>query len=413
MNKYQMNVTLLSPVCIAQKRGTGNIIETLDYIPGSTIRGALAMLYIRQRGTDADFYRIFTSDNVRFGNCYPEGAKVIPSTTASCKYNKGFSTSRSPGDGKHGVWDILAEMAKYEVMQDKLAKNFEYCEDCPSVMDRFSGYYLQEGEDNFSLVKASKRLVARTAIMDTLETALPANLYTLEVLNEKKEEGNVFVPQEFIGEFETDNTNWFDELNNLLSQHGNEMRIGIGKSRGLGEVDIKLDCWPSAWQKWEKPISERLDELNKNKKLEVPGGYFFSVTLHADAILLDKILRFKSTLETCDLVETLGNLSTPLCPNSFNLFGKTISEFRHHRNWLSTHFVAGWNTALKLPKEDAVAISKGSVFLFRIDRTLSDTEKTNLAQMLELIEQAGIGERCNEGFGKIRVCDEFHLKEYK
>jgi hypothetical protein len=129
--------------------------------------------------------------------------------------------------------------------------------------------------------------------------------------------------------------------------------------------------------------------------------------------LLDKILRFKSTVETSDLVETLRNLSAPLSKDDFELFEKTISQFRHHHNWLSTHLVLGWNSAMKLPKEDAVAISRGSVFIFHSEQPLPIDEETNLAHMLELIEKAGIGERRNEGFGKIRICDEFHLKEYK
>jgi CRISPR-associated Csx10 family RAMP protein len=274
MNKYQINVTLLSPVCIAQKRGIGNVIQTLDYIPGSTIRGVLAMLYIRENGTDPNL-KIFTSDNVRFGNCYPEGAKIIPFTATSCKYNRGFSTGRSPGDGQHGVLDSLFEMAKYEVMQNRIADNFEYCEHCKSVMDRFSGYYLQKGESDFSQVTVSNRLITRTAIMDTLETALPANLYTLEVLNEKKKKRNVYVPQEFIGEFETDDAVWFDELNNILSQYGNLAHIGIGKSRALGAVKITFDSIPGVWQRWEKPLSQRLDSLNQNKKFDGINGYFF------------------------------------------------------------------------------------------------------------------------------------------
>lgn len=164
-------------------------------------------------------------------------------------------------------------------------------------------------------------------------------------------------------------------------------------------------------QNFELSISDRLNKLNE--ELKDLGRYFFSVTLHSDAILRDEILRFKSTLDTCDLIETLENLSNPPCSNDIGMFKQIISSFQHHRNWLSTHLVTGWNTALKLPKEDEAAISKGSVFLFCTDESLTDKQKDNLARMFLLIEQVGIGERRNEGFGKIRVCDEFHLEEYK
>ena len=420
MNKYKMTVTLKSPVCIARKRGTGNVIETLDYIPGSTIRGALAMLYMKQKGDynakdniwqisepsrQEKFKKLFNSDNTRFGNCYPEGAKVIPFTASSCKYHPGFSPIT---DDQHGVLDTITGIAQYESSVSspdyEILKKYERCEECQSVMDRFGGYYQKNGGD-YNLVKVSKRLIARTAIMESLETAQPESLYTLEVLNEKKKEGKIFKPQEFIGEFETDEA--FDILANLLEQN-NIIRIGSAKSRALGEVEIKLEGEDE--QNFELSISDRLNELNE--ELKDLGRYFFSVTLHSDTILRDEILRFKSTLDTCDLVETLENLPTPPS-NDICIFKQTVSFFQHHRNWLSTHLVTGWNTALKLPKEDEVAITKGSVFLFCADIPPTDEQKDNLTKMLCLIEHAGIGERRNEGFGKIRICDEFHLEEHK
>lgn len=422
MNKYKMTITLKSPICIARKRGTGNVIETLDYIPGSTIRGALAMLYMKLHGDyctknntwwlpnpskQEEFKLIFNSENTRFGNCYPEGAKVIPFTASSCKYHSGFAPIT---DDQHGVLDTLTGIAKYESLANsspdyEILKKYEKCEECNSVMDRFGGYYRKKGRD-YELVRVSKRLIAHTAIMESLEIARPESLYTLEVLNEKKREGKIFKPQKFIGEFETDDA--FDSLKNLLEQN-NIIYIGSAKSRALGEVEVELE--DDNEQNSERSMSDRLNELNE--ELESLGRYFFSVTLHSDVILRDEILRFKSTLDTCDLIETLENLSNSLCSDDIGMFKQIISSFQHHRNWLVTYLVTGWNTALKLPKEDEVTIPKGSVFLFSTEKSLTDEQKDNLKRMLCLIEQAGVGERRNEGFGKIRVCDEFHLEEYK
>jgi CRISPR-associated protein Csx10 len=116
MNNYNIRITLNSPVCIAQKRGIGDVIETIDYIPGSTIRGALAMQYIRQYGDyvsqqkQDEFNSIFNSENTRFGNCYIDDAKVIPFTASSCKYYAGFLA----GLDQHGVYDNMIQYAMYE-----------------------------------------------------------------------------------------------------------------------------------------------------------------------------------------------------------------------------------------------------------------------------------------------------------
>lgn len=411
MKRYTLTVTLLSPVCIAKKRAIGNFIETLDYIPGSTIRGALAMLYIQQKGKDANFNQIFISDDVRFGNCYPDGAQTIPFTAASCKYSSGFWTKYSPGNGKHGVQDIMIEMARYEKMQDKLADDFESCRHCKSALDRYNGYYLQTGEDDFSPVKVSKRLIIRSAIMDSLETATHGKLYTLEVLNKYQEKNRSFIPQEFIGLVETSKEEWFEALGNLLIQSKNRIHIGMSKSRALGEVEIRLDDSKSRWLNWEEPLHNRVKEMNN--KLNALGGYFFSVTFHSDAILLDEILRFRTTLKTDDLIDTLRDQPELPSQSYLEKFESTMRKFYNYRSWLAIHLTTGWNSALKLPKEDELAISDGSVFLFHTSQTLLDAERNNLIEKFNIIEQRGIGERRNEGFGKIRICDEFHLKEYK
>jgi CRISPR-associated protein Csx10 len=214
----------------------------------------------------------------------------------------------------------------------------------------------------------------------------------------------VITMKEFIGTLETDNA--FDVLESLIAQN-DVIYIGTAKSRGLGEVKIKLSEIRSNMS--QMSVHERLSELNS--KLSDLGQYFFSVTLHSDAILRDDILNFKSKVDTSDLIKTLESIIDPSCLDDFNMFSDTINGFRHHRDWLSTYLLTGWNMAWRLPKEDEIAICKGSVFLFCTDKNLRKEQIDNLSRMFAIIEQAGIGERRNEGFGKIRICDEFHLEE--
>lgn len=415
MNKYRMIITPESPICIAQKRGTGNFIETFDYIPGSTIRGALAMLYITQYGsfkdglwriTDAsrqsEFDSIFNCAETRFGNCYPGGARVIPFTASSCKYHPGFYNPRGES---HGVLDTLIENARYESRPNySISSKYDNCDygekECLSVMDRFEGYYHKEKND-CKFIKAFKRLISHTAIMESTETAIPAYLYTMEVLNEKANNGE---PQYFMGVFETCGEP--DILLELLGQN-NTIYIGTGKSRGLGKGKIRLIKENETYTGLS--LFQRFKILNE--RIDVPGRFFFSVTLDSDAILLDEILNYKAKIDTWDLTETLEGITDCLKPNDINIFKEAISQFHHLRNWTSTYLLSGWNMAHRLPKEDGIAVSKGSVFLFSTDNSPSENQKDNVIRMLTLIEQAGVGERRNEGFGRISICDEFHLEE--
>jgi len=449
MNKYKTKITLFSPVCIALKRGTGNVIETLDYIPGSTIRGTLAMLYLRENGEYCEskknwrlkkpekekFDAIFNSDKVRFGNCYPgnpEKAKVIPYTAISCKYFGEFLKRNFREDLKrHGVLDTLIPLAEYELIGKRLLsgeieKKFERCPKkvdenvCDSVMDRFSGYYKQTKSTIFEQVEPSKRLIAHTEIMDSLETASPNRLYIMEVLNEK---------QEFIGYIEAEDSIFGDlkKLKQILEKKN--LRIGSAKSRALGEIKLEIFLPVQSENKpilfpdeqWLKEdlrdrmtgmnnkIQEHLSRRYPQQETEYNSDdqdfknlYFFSVTLHSDAILLDEIMRFKSTLEIQDIIESQPNL----VPQQRNL----LKRFKILRAWISTHLVSGWNSALKLPKEDDVVISKGSVFLFvtKSCQNIKEEEVSSLADILKQVEESGIGQRKNEGFGDIRICDEFH-----
>lgn len=66
--------------------------STLPYVPGSTLRGALAAAWIREHGLpDAsnarrqDFLRLFERD-VRYGPLFQEGTSVVPLSAVWCKY---------------------------------------------------------------------------------------------------------------------------------------------------------------------------------------------------------------------------------------------------------------------------------------------------------------------------------------
>lgn len=422
MSKNKIEITLISPICIAQKRGSGNEIKTMDYIPGSTIRGAIAMLYLRQNGKydqnkrrwnldeegKAKFDAIFNSDEMRFGNCYYDGGKVVPYTATSCKYFKGFSGN----DENHGVLDTLMPLAEYELLGKgqarKIEKKFEKCEECESVMDRFGGYYSWTDETTFKHKEVNKRLITHTAVMDSLETAQPNYLYTMEVLNEG---------QEFAGILEADDDT-LTALEGIIS--GQSIRIGSAKSRGLGEVKLELHLkknvsnWPygkfakndlvARFDKMNSEMRQYISEQDLQQESKVDDLCFFSVTLHSDAIMRDEILRFNSILGVEDLVELLPNISKDQ--------EDILRRFTLLRAWTSTLVVSGWNEALKLPKEDEIAISKGSVFLFAnaSDNSLTEDEQQALADMLKEIETSGIGKRKNEGFGDIRICDEFHCE---
>lgn len=393
---YQLKVVLKSPVCIAMNKGVGNIIETVDYIPGNTIRGALAMRYLEERGAwdqekrlyvlpedNKEFNDIFNSDTMCFHNAYIDGENVIPLTASSCKYQSGFFYKKGKTE-LHGVRDTLVELAKYELTGKFEQGKFDVCETCGAPMDRFRGYYAKESAPSTTYEQGvvSRRFITRTALSDSFETASSGKLYTLEVLNEG---------QTFITEL---NEELFDKLKSLFDEE--VIRIGRAKSRGLGEVKI---CIERTVENKAHSLSRRLEEFNGKMNDFIQRKYFFSVTLLCDAILLDDILRFKSTIGINDLINSIQDITSEDI--------EVLNRFKLLRGFLSTRIVSGWNYALKLPQEDSLSITKGSVFLFMSNNHFGN-KKEQLITILNKMESVGVGEQRNKGYGRVRFCDEFH-----
>jgi CRISPR-associated protein Csx10 len=69
--------------------------------------------------------------------------------------------------------------------------------------------------------------------------------------------------------------------------------------------------------------------------------------------------------------------------------------------------VSGWNIAHGLPRPDDLAIVAGSVAVFSAPRG----SRNVVIDCLKLVEARGIGERIQEGFGRVIVSHPFHLQE--
>lgn len=80
MKQLKIRIKLLSPVIMSLASGDSTMTQTLSYIPGSTLLGLLANLYIPQHEMD-DFNRLFMMGELRFLNLYPfvNGIEYIPS----------------------------------------------------------------------------------------------------------------------------------------------------------------------------------------------------------------------------------------------------------------------------------------------------------------------------------------------
>jgi hypothetical protein len=109
MKRYYLRVRALSPLSITGHQNVaGQAGATLNYIPGTTLRGALAwqVLTARPDATqEATFQQLFGPDGLRCGPLYPlsratkPGADItlpLPLTARTCKRQAGFASDPDP-----------------------------------------------------------------------------------------------------------------------------------------------------------------------------------------------------------------------------------------------------------------------------------------------------------------------------
>lgn len=373
MKRLRISMVSKSPFSIASSRAVGNVLQSLDFVPGATIRGALAGMWLKGNKPDNDFKEIFTGGKVAFGNFYIQAAKPIPLSAFSCKYYGGFKED----EDKHGVEDILISLVKGETIPEGLERckyeDIKAEKPCHAPMKKFRGYYLEDiSSGSLKSAQVNKRLIYHTAISPTSETALEGAIYSQEVIEAgQRFQGDIWVYDDALL------TRIEDFIKNLETFY-----VGSDKSTGLGRFEMPSDPEVSDVSDKEK-LRGRVSDFNERLGPN-DGKTYVSITLQSDAIITNEFMGYKTFIEPEDL-------------------GIPEAEFAH--GVADTKLLQGWNAMTGLPKEDMIAIEKGSVFVFRMN---------NLNDVLDGLYQAetrGIGKRRGEGFGRLTVCDSFHLRE--
>lgn len=401
--KYVTQITDSGPLSLRDGRNTANS-STLNYIPGSTLLGALAATHNLLRQDPGQFDDFFFSDISRFGNLYPsafehedlkgysDAVNPLPRTALSCKRFGGFLFDEvdARDHPHHGVYDGLISWALFalsgEARTDVLS-DLEQCpiENCPAPLDTFSGFYRRGAFDEEARGKAEVRLGLRTRTGINRATGAVQReiLYSREVLRP----GMTFWGTVSVTDNRADEFSAFVQEANASDL----LRLGNNRSRGFGRVRLALDELPA--EDDSDSLAERLRQFNsrlrqraQEKGIETPHQLYVPITLTSDAILYDNLLRCRTALEPGYLAEEWE------IPDGELIYQNS-----------SVRRVMGWNALWRLPKPDELAITMGSVFLFGLNTPLEEASSPLLK-----MQKAGIGSRRREGFGQILIASPFH-----
>ncbi|MDY6782169.1 MAG: CRISPR-associated RAMP protein Csx10 [Cyanobacteriota bacterium] len=410
MKRINLEIKALSPLAIGKQKPGGFISKTENYIPGTVIRGAVAAYILKRTNklieADDDFHRLFLGENPAiFQNVYPgtiqtkkqtiiqPQVRVVPATALSSKSKPGFKSQKG-----NGVFDALIDRFCAE------SYGHFYEPNCPTDtdsgrVDAFTGFYSELNGKYYSH-SITSRLLTRAGINRRRTTSEEQILYSIEVLNESKDRGKIKKPVIYTGAILV-TERLADSLRNFINNCQDDLRLGGATSRGLGRVKIaamqprdsttlqpsleeRIDNFKNKlhqrWEEWKqiynRPLEDRLEKRT-----------FFTIDLQSDAILREGWLR--TTVISEDMLREFTGVSD--------------ASLKLHAAYSSYDYLSGWNSAWGLMKDVELVTNKGGVYLF------STTQPHIWIEKLENLEVNGLGERTAEGFGQIRVCNEFHL----
>jgi len=383
MKQIVVKLTALSPIAVGEwMTSRSNVRESLAYIPGGVLRGALAQAVREHLGghvssrralgngdpalADA-FDACFGKDGARFGFLMPfETLEWMPAP-ATALFNK---------QRDEYLYDTL-----FALLRDE-----DYPMECPNTGDRLErgrGWLVCEDGKWRKASLPALRAFVRVGLNRKLEAAEEGILYTLEAIDPTNSKGT---PIEFRGVVSFPNTACEQAfqmiLNALRWRDGRvQVRIGSARTRGFGAVVLEtVDAPAPAPQVDLEAFAQRA------------GKPIFTLLARTPVLVHDASGMPAPTLTPDLLREYLPDL-----PDSVQLIPEATRIERIP--------VSGWSGAWGMPKPVQQAFAPGSVFTYRY----AESDRAALQGWLQRLALYGIGERVAEGYGQFAICSRYHL----
>ena len=384
-----------TPLVLAADQGTDNVILSLDYIPGSALRGAFAHGLLKNGQTENSdlFQQLIVRERLHFGPLYPmqdNSARLsrmtmpvpVPASFVEGKDESGELRSDGyKGRQSHGIRDRLYFPDDNE------------CGCRASLVPRAGWGALSQSDRmaplELRLWNSPQFTIQRTEISKETQRATPNMLYATEAIPaETWFAGYVWGPQ------------WaLDFLSSRIRTSLQSVRIGKSRTRGHGKLllwDERASDQPTGYSSKRDPYYPLLYAAESQYD-RCPESRF-SLTCYSELIVVDAWLRPLTTITARDLWRFIT------LPGD----GTTEPPFQISRAYVRQNRVAGFNGRPGLPRVVDVAISAGSCWQLEWDPKVSNETRSFAWDRLLLAHRQGLGLRRAEGFGRIMVNSPLH-----
>ncbi len=394
--RYQWSALAQSPLHFAVGRSPGEAMATLAFVPGTAVRGAIAAAFLAAYGPEGPGFRQL-AEETSFSHLYPVSpsggpATPLPLSSSTCRRAPGFLA-----DSGHGVADLLlpAEALLLAAERQTAAApppadvgSLVACPRCADDRQRQPGAgtmpwpgYCAWNDDEPALVpvRVDTALEGRPTPPGRARRQMITVRQTLQP------------DQRFAGIVTFPNDETATLATQLLALQDNRLWVGAGRSRGLGEVVVEAAPAQAGTTAGRlEGLAATLARYCDQAGAQVPESQTYAtLTLRSAALLRDAFGRWQPTIGA----ESLSTWT-----------GLPAGAIQVRQSYLDSAWIEGWNAALGQPKPDARAIVAGSCWLLRV----AGVPASEVLVALERLEAEGIGERRQEGFGQVSVCDRLH-----
>lgn len=404
-----------SPLAFPVRKPGTQFQSSLGYVPGAAVYGALGS------ALKEDKHHLERFERIRCHNAYPmhagdEWVRPLPATAIQPK-----------GEDQY-ICDTLVARVCWE-QQGPAALIYGPTDESGRAWEAAGAKFYTLRDETLYTRSVTQRVLTRVAINRRRGTAEDQRLYSPLVLSEvtsvpaepkpvyywcdpklpdddkdtkddqKERKKSRLKPTQFVGTLcihPKDKTDVLKALEEIT-------HLGGRQTTGLGAVCIKHEEQQAETSAAIKgriaALTERFrgqaalyNDLGSTSDGEawansIQPGSIFTINLLSPAILLDQGWLPANELSAAMLKDLTGIDATLL------------------RAFTTTTIIGGWNVSWQRPKPTTVATVMGSVFVFQSRSELDDTACQELAKL----QLEGIGERRPEGYGQVRICDDFHL----
>lgn len=361
-----LQITLEQPLLISQHGGDANSVQSMDYIPGSLLRGVLIGRYLRDKTAgydllaDAVAQRLFFSGKVRYLHGYMGSAlaeRSLPTPLALLQL-KSVDTEKNyqAHNAAHADWD---DAKRRDVEQGDVLKplGVAYC-----TIDDTDLTSVQPKPGRIAVHVQRHRPKGR-ATGEPNEGAI----FQYESLAEGQHFSSAVLIEDHADAA---------LLQTLLA----EPIAWIGRSRSANYGRIRIDIGKPNTTSWQE-VATDIDD--------VAAGELLNITLLSDTLLRDHTGQPVSTLAHQPFSD--DGLIDDQILSAYLGFAVRIDAAR---TFSATTVIGGFNQTWRLPLPQQPALKAGSVL------SVIPMESVR-AETLRALEQRGIGERRIEGFGRL------------